>query len=524
MGKHGTTIDIEPVKDIKNNCLEDVLITFCNLVSRDHQMMFLDLREIGFEEFSEEKQTVGRRVTTPYITYRMQLLEQFHGIQVTYHDRDFTGFLDIADEELAKNRPLLAYIDTYWLPWHAYYQRISSTHVILINGINHDAQELVCTDPFYLKKNQTVTYESFDKGGSTFCTFSVKEYPTYTVTEILDFIEDQLTQYMDSKSFDALRKLADHATTLNLQLEGENGTLTLLNVPLFIQLRNIFKSKYNYARALEYIHAKTGLSHLSSFSQELYTVGAKWETIRGILMKLYAKTDHSPGLLANVSERMKYAIHYEQELIQRCLKYLREQRDTLEISTHSAKQASVYIDSAKKTHLDLSKVFNNRGISSVRSKPVDLTGWGQFIYIKEPVPPVLHLREENYEFALSVQGEFDNIANNGERIIVPEIQGRYLTILGCSDNGIVEEEMIVEYKSGQQEKVRVYFSNWMDRPSHQETVAITGVVGRRRITNYPDQTVSLFASRYVLQSVKPIVKIYLPLCPVIHIFAITIEA
>lgn len=515
-------LEIDPVKNSKNNCIEDVVATVCKWAEREHQMMFLDLRMFQIEETSEEKRSIGKRIKTPYTFYKMELLDRFHGIQVNYFDKE-TFSLEMAHESLAANKPMFAFIDTYCLPWHAYYKKVSATHAILINGINHSTGQLICTDPFYLMKNQNLSIEEFHEGCSTFCTIIIKDHPLYNDTDILTFLRKQLTHYVASGSFEALAIFADLIQKIDLMDEGEDGSLSLLNVPLFIQLRNIHKSKQNYAMALHYISETYNLPYLLSYSQKMNEIGNVWESARGVLMKLYIKKADVPDVLTHVSTKLKNAISQEQDLVQNMLQQLGHKHQTSEDEDMITVILPIKSKTNRKIPIDLSGACNNKGVTNSRELFADMTGWNQFLLVRQPLSQLINVAEGDYMFSLSDNKEFDNISATGEEIAVPEINGHFLAVMGCSDNGDVEEEIIITYKSGRKETLRVLFSNWATGPAPHETVVVTGVIGRPRITNFPDQIAQIYASRYALHVSEPIVSITLPLSPVIHIFALTLE-
>lgn len=522
MQKVDLLLDIEPVKNIKNNCLEDVVVTICKWAKREHQMMFLDLRMVQIEETSEEKRSMGKRIKTPYTFYKMELLDRFHGIQVSYFDKE-TFNLELAYESLVVNKPMFAFIDTYYLPWHAYYKKVSGTHAILINGINHSTGQLICTDPFYLLKNQNLSTEEFHEGCSTFCTIIIKKPPLYKDTDILTFLKQQLTHYVASGSLEALGIFADQIQKIDLMDEGEDGSLSLLNVPLFIQLRNIHKSKQNYARALHYISETYNLPYLLSYSQKMTTIGNVWESVRGILMKLYIKKADVPDMLAHVSTKIKSVISQEQDLVQNMLQQLGHKHQTWDNESMITANLPIQFKANRKIPIDLSGACNNKGVTNSREIFADMTGWNQFLLVRQPLSKVIYVEEGDYMFSLSENMAFDNISAVGEEIAVSGICGHFLAVMGCSDNGSVEEEITITYKSGSKETLRVLFSNWATGPAPHEKAAVTGVIGRPSVTNFPDQIAQIYASRYVLHVSEPIVSITLPLSPVIHIFALTLE-
>lgn len=175
--------------------------------------------------------------------------------------------------------------------------------------------------------------------------------------------------------------------------------------------------------------------------------------------------------------------------------------------------------------IDISKYYNNQAFEeSLKDDSVaDITGEGTH-YIFRDVVVNKEWKKGEYCFNYSYSsGQYDNISCSGQEICIPNIQSKFISILGCSEFGSYNEDIEIEYSDGSRKVITADFSDFFQPPVFGEKAYWTGEAAERKKgkTRYHSFNARLFAKRYPIDS-GCVAKLILPKRRNVHIFALTL--
>lgn len=192
-----------------------------------------------------------------------------------------------------------------------------------------------------------------------------------------------------------------------------------------------------------------------------------------------------------------------------------------EVSSCSSEKKTIY------NYLDIMSYYNCQAFESELrdGSTADITGEGTHFLFNNVVFNDVW-KKNSFEFVYQYQkNNNDNISCCGQLVeLKSEICASGISILGCSEFGCFQEEIIVNYSDGQSEAIIVDFSDFYQPSIYNETLFWSGIALDRKNgkTTYHNFDSRIFAKRYKIAKGN-VVSIKLPDKKNIHIFAITLE-
>ncbi|QNU66156.1 hypothetical protein EHE19_014910 [Ruminiclostridium herbifermentans] len=190
---------------------------------------------------------------------------------------------------------------------------------------------------------------------------------------------------------------------------------------------------------------------------------------------------------------------------------------------------SLYVNEIKKNqinyYVDLTKYYNNQAFEETLNdnSTADITGQGTH-YIMQDVVINEEWKKGGYSFIYRYSaGKMDNISCESQIIWIPNINARYISILGCAEFGNYREEIEIEFSDGTKQSITADFTDFYQSAIYEEEIYWIGAAAERKNgkTNYQNFNARLFAKRYPIKSGR-VAKLTLPRRRNVHIFALTL--
>lgn len=298
-------INIEPVKHIENNCIEDVIASLARWLNRNHECMFAQTWNFSFESNREQTQKIGDQLIIPSNNF-LALLEQYHGIRGTvYHKQIEEEVYELIQTELTSGFPVVATMNSFWVPWDKNYQKEHTVHSFMIVGINSETHDLYCTDPYFMKKEVQLPRTNFIKGYQHVTTFSLVQDEQVDPKQVIQTLADRLSSELQiGKAFSDMQEFADVLRkTFDLQKETEGYDKNFDDIPLINNLADVANGRLKYAHLLAFI-ASRDYASLAPFVEEMGVIGNNWNVIRGIVIKMHLTKRCNDITLEKLSQKI----------------------------------------------------------------------------------------------------------------------------------------------------------------------------------------------------------------------------
>ncbi|RFB34720.1 hypothetical protein DZB91_11465 [Brevibacillus sp. VP] len=316
-------INIEPVKNIENNCIEDVIASLARWLQRNHECMFAETWNFSFESSRKQTDRIGDQLIIPSNNF-LALLEQYHGIRGTvYQTQMEEEVYKIIQTELTLGFPVVATMNSFWVPWDKNYQKEHTVHSFMIVGINSETHDLYCTDPYFMKKEMRLSHANFIKGYKHVTTFSLVQDEQIEPKQFIRELANRLSSELQSgKAFADMQRFADVLLKdFDLQKETEGYDKNFDDIPLINNLADIANGRLKYAHLLAFI-ASHDYPSLVPFVEEIKRIGNNWNVIRGIVIKMHLTKRCNDSTLHKISKKIREASQDERcfsvQLLEEC--------------------------------------------------------------------------------------------------------------------------------------------------------------------------------------------------------------
>lgn len=531
-------LDFKLVQRKEMWCSESAAASVAVMFNRHYEMMFSDLWMFNFsiEDFNNSHK-IGNSVTLGIEPYRIfELLEIYHGVSTKFHEiSDSRELLKIAKRELFLGRPVLVDFDSLYSPWAPNFEkknRFISAYFIL----DITADGLQCFDMHYLKRTQFLPMNNFLLGAKNAMLYSLSSEHEL-VFDWRKLLQEHLTQlYFASPNGTAFDVMRDFSQCILNELSYETefigtkdytGMNDMHNVPLLKNITALCRSRGLYAMTLEYLGQKHNNKDLINLSYDMEGIGSKWALVFSIIYKgvflshfssstrnsLYKKINEIASLEEKVADSLSCIIH---EKSNKNDNYGKQMREYMQINE----------DEKKFYYLDIKKYFNNKGIyfSIQKNYVKGLNGVGDyFVFDNFPYDSILKTSNSSYVVPLPLEVQNDNISCNGQ--IIELATGKYskIMLLGYSDFMNHYETLKLRYTDCEN-NVPFQFTYWFYSPCCGEEKAWSGQLIRKMFDSEEEFTftANLFSQTCSLHPNKLLKYIELPICPDIHIFAISL--
>lgn len=516
-------LELEPLKS-GGDCFDDVVVTFDGWYRRGYELMYVEALRFAIDPASSESSTIGARIRTN-LDNSLQLLQQYHGfaIQVLRNIPVQEGFR-LIQEQLARGLPIGLNLDTYYSPWDSKFQ-ISHyyTHVMIIAGIDSATHDLICVDPFFEWKNLRLSYSLFEQGFIGIMTIEPHDTEFLNRDVLIKDIQRKVQQQLDMSPL-AIRALAEALPSIQFDAEYKPFP-SFAESPLYSKLGMIVKGRYNFSKMLDCLESRYEMPQLRSLSDDMKRLAGKWNTVRGLMAKMYFSPQITADskIMGSLTDRIVSNANAEETILRNLLEAL-DLNDKLatEIPPSLITPPTQTLTIQEIIHVELHDIFNNRAIEN-SDKTADFDGGGNY-YMKQGIPVSNYMQVEEMTFAVTflVDDRNDNVSCRGQ--IIPLREDRYngLMVLGCSQFVNNIDNFTLEYTDGTTETVSIGFSDWWNpSPIYGEQIAWKASLARQQVG--PVQNfVYLFANKSALTSGKMARSIILPLMPNIHVFGLSL--
>lgn len=522
--------DLEVIQASKYDCFDIALISAFNFMGVDYQYMFM--AEWNFKYYPYNLNIAGTENKHLDITseHRWDLLEICHGVKLTNvaidTDIDYLEKNIRCEEELKNGHPVLATVDLYWCPWFIEeYQRYSRLHAVVIVDLDDDF--------VYLKDSQMaqdgvkIPHEEFRKCVLSygFLEFNLPKRKIDWKKEICNMVN----RLVDNDVFENINKFADDIKIeefISTEIEQFDGAI--YTAPMLESIACLSRKRKQFGDTLEYISKEYDDKQLESISIRMIKIGDLWSSVFGMICKAYCITnDKREQIMGRVSDKIRDISRKEEEIALDLKSILYGGEISLDESKHDYELKKQISESSFLT-IDIENKLNTNGLSNIISydSKAEFTSEKRYLYVKNL--PKLVIDGIPFKMNEIDDEKNDNISCFGESIEVGLDYYSGIYFLCCADLESHREDIKIEYEDGLTKIHELNVSSWINPPSFHEKIAFHcyGVVRQdetHTASTYPFKG-NIFIQYIKLDENKKMNRINLPICPNIHIFALTMES
>ena len=177
---------------------------------------------------------------------------------------------------------------------------------------------------------------------------------------------------------------------------------------------------------------------------------------------------------------------------------------------------------AAQTQVDISKLYNNDGISTAKAPLTGSLDKGGYSFPADEFPADGNLYVNKVRFHLAnPMASRNNISCTGQVIKLPKADISKIHVLATAVNGSFIEEMSVKCKDNTLYNVDLAISDWCVTAQYNEQVGIS--FSRRNGPSASQVKCTIWQQTIYLKKSAKTASITLPKNPDIHIFAMTVE-
>ncbi|MDR5002041.1 MULTISPECIES: BtrH N-terminal domain-containing protein [Brevibacillus] len=524
-------LDIIPLHHDSRNCKEDTIVTVATWWKRDYALMFLESWGFAFDQTQWKQSGKLYQSITPGIGDMLNLLRHLHGIEIFVKGSvSLQDTVALVESELQESRPVAIDLDSYYCPWSHGYQKYHSIHTCLIVGADKASQTYTLVDCFYERQNVTISiadcFRQECRGIALFRKLPEHEQAFDWKQTILYALKQTLYREREATAFEKMREFADVLQQLPTVAGEFNDSQQVWMSPLLSILHAISNGRKHFASALQYVHDRFQIDSLAPLIQDLTYSAAQWSTVLSMLTKAYYQSGDSK-LIQRAASKVRMVAELEEKVADQLQNICGERPHHLADDKRERSKAGAGY--SRMTFIDLADSCNNKGFSHVAASActADLTLMGE-VFLLEDVPeqPIWNVNGMEFSLPALAENRNDNISCAGQEINVPEGYYSSLLILGCSECGSYTERIEILYEDNVVRYIPIQFTDWYMEPMFGETTAWVGKGAARRegqveILDFP---VRLLVQQYYLNPSRKMLRIKLPDCPNIHIFAMTLMA
>ncbi|SLK20882.1 MULTISPECIES: hypothetical protein [unclassified Paenibacillus] len=324
-------INVQPLKSFSSSvlvtsCIDDHITTVAVWAGKETRAMYADAWRFVYQENPQE--LLMNRVSYPKLN--LELLEQVHGLQVSFTERDFTGttlnsnqdeevYLDRLEKELCSGMPVLVGIDVFYCPWSETYLKSHARHSSLAVGLDRPGREIDLVDSYYGITSTAFALDVFLAASPYYACFSSDPSFSFnpdwrTLLSISLFNPDHGITPQDV--------LQDLCTFALAYLE--EGIVTAepeaYMIPFMHQFMKFPLARMRYSSFLLYMYEISGEQKLHVLSGQFTELAKRWEAMMQQVMKCFF-SGNSITQREKMYQKMLGMIAKEEELF-RCLENL----------------------------------------------------------------------------------------------------------------------------------------------------------------------------------------------------------
>ena len=521
---NGNKIDISIKYEDAFNCSEIMIVSVAKWLGYDYAMCFADNWNFCYDKNNSD--LIGNNIKL-IDNNAYDYLEKYHGLKTNYHKNiNIKHTINSINAEIIKNMPVVICIDTFWCPFHyEKYQKVHTNHACLIVDIDEEGN-YYAMDAQRASKGTFIPLYDIANGIVSFITFETVIHDKVQIT-INDFIDlhlsSKIEQYEDMFSQMTLF-LYDIQYRLNLEEEIKGNENNPTISPLLKNIRKLGQSRKKFSLTLKYMQEdKKNSSNLILLSEKIQQIGDGWMAIYGMMCKAYYCKHKSDYIFKRIIEKVSDLIKEEAEVYQNIcnianINLVEPDKNIFEIDM---KKTSKY------TFIELESHLNSQGFAGGNPSEThaEISNGGRYMLSDNIKADILEVDDMKFKLNNILLEKNDNISCFGE-VINLHIEGSntYIMFLGCAEFGNHSDTIEIVYENNEKESVPIELSSWLVYPAFQEKIAFIGrgaVKSDNSYNIYPME-VHLYAKKYRISQQSAIKKIILPVCPNIHLFAVTL--
>ena len=516
------------------NCYEKSILSVISWLGYDYELAFSE--SWGFK-LDYHQELWGYKID-PDSHFCDELLESYHGISLSIGNQiPINEFLELVENELMKNLPVVILHDPFWCPWDKFYQkRHSSGHAFIVNGIEKGTLDIECSDPWYDKHNLRLCRNDIKNGLLRYITF----HPLDSKPKEFDWKQMLLQavrklEIWDERvdSFDSIRLFGQQlGIGLDLRLEFGDQVDNIWYSPLYSKINMLRNNRYKFSKALQFLARVYHQPELEDLSSQFNICASKWLIINQMLAKAYVLQNVYRGF-DKISKRIMDIADMEELFAKRLYNLAHEDsKESLACSLY--KNNDVLKSNIDSIHpllymVDLKQYLNNNGLDTniEINSLANFTGNGKYLFIEDgSMLRTIKVENMQFRFPQVDYGVKDNISCEGQEILLYIGACESIMLLGCCEYGNFTDYFNISYHDGDDEKILVSLTDsWECNPKFGEAVALrVREVEKRGVEVIAKEEVhGIYACEYRLCKKKRLKSIHLPDCPNMHLFAITLQ-
>jgi len=530
------SIDVKPINVGAMDCFESIFASVLEWKKIHHEILWIN--SIGFDFIRDDNAAtdkIGKRVTAGKDIFEFNsFAKEFLNIYCTEHlKNDPDEDLIAVRGEISEGRPVMLLIDPFWLPWkkEAYgVHHLLPGHSCLAVGMDNEIIHCIDTVPKILD-DVILPISDFKQGCNAYITFCFdNSIPLRLLRDdLLDMIIGNLkysSYYTDS--FRAMREFGRCVNELpDYSLETAGYTEhTFWLAPIINSSDRIFRSYGKFSMLVEFLNTQYHMDIPSTVLELIERGELIWNTVLGLFTKAFFSPGKAKAILTRTSAKIIEAADTAEEICNELQKFRNNDYASMSAAAHEKNSPQKGRSIKDVTFINLTDHFNNKGFGRGISPDnrADLNGFGYYL-LSDGIPDdIWAVQEIKYQLPDLFTDDNDNISCDNQVVDIRPGCYNGISILGCAETRNQGGFLNIFYSDGSSDEIVVKFTDWCAKPLFGETVAWTGL----RVCKYEgkatvcEEKANLLIQQYEINCNKTVVKIVLPDCWNLHIFAISL--
>ncbi len=281
-------LNVMAYKEEKLTCIECALLCAINYFNIESKLLFTGSWNFGYcaekitncfwgDIISTNKQELGK-----YMKYV--------GVELNKQtSNSFESLLTIVKEEIDKERPVVAYIDSFYCSWNEVYKKYHFKHYCLIIGYDFENKNFICRDTYITNSIVELSFGDYEQGFGECIFFKKVLPPEYKIIKrdlLNDIVNYTKANYERIKMTDRIRQFGEDIVN---NLEKVYEEIDYYDDPKFsnllVELSFISWSRYKMAEMFTYLNAEFEFDINKNIINGLRKTSNMWAGIRALLYK-----------------------------------------------------------------------------------------------------------------------------------------------------------------------------------------------------------------------------------------------
>lgn len=279
---------IHPVHYSSYTCIEDIIACVANYWKRAHVLMFSEVWNFRYDPMEGKLLPFGDRIRTNKGNYGAYT--RYHGLSIEHTgEMKYGSLMPLIKDNLADNRPVAIYIDSYWCPWNEAYQKHHFPHYCLIIDLDDEKEIARCLDPYLTGDIQELPYGHIMRGTDHGYTFQAVD----PLNEGLDrhaVVSRAARRILEQppgreNAIDSIRRFArDIGSELDLSFESQRYETARI-VPLFKLLSYVGWARVNFSALLDHFAHECEDRQFETWAKQFAEIGNLWLVVQKMMVK-----------------------------------------------------------------------------------------------------------------------------------------------------------------------------------------------------------------------------------------------